>query len=384
MPTFTRHDLDALAALRGSGLVSIYLPTARSGAATEQGRIRLKNLLTEAEHGLLALDLRRTEAHERLAPGHALLDDEEFWQHQAEGLALFITPDGMHQHRLPVQTNELVHVGSHLHLKPLVALLTGDGRFHVLALSQHDIRLFEGTRDAIREMTLEGVPRTVLDAVGHDVEQRTRGLRTVASGSGGRHQGALGHAHGTAREEQKEEVAIFLRQVDRGIAARLGNHGTPLVLAGVEYITAMYRKTSTCTTIVDPVIAGNPDALSATQLHAAAWPLVAARFAASEDAAIFRFREAESAGLASDDIREILRAVHEGRVALLLVALGEQRWGRYDAGTLETVLHAEAQQEDEDLLDTAAMAALRTDAEVHAVPMAQMPSGRTIAAVFRY
>lgn len=384
MPTLTRHDLLTLAAHRGPGLVSLYLPAPPNGSPVDQARIRLRKLLVEADVALVALGLRTAEVAERLAPARAFLDDDRNWPLRNGGVALFITNAGLETVRLPLPTEEAVHVADHLYLKPLVPLLSGDGRFHLLAISQHDVRLFEGSRETIRPLALDGVPRSLLDAVGHDVEQRSRSLRTVASGSGGRHQAALGHAHGAPRDDAKEELAAFLRLVDRGVCARIGHHGAPLVLAGVEYVTAQYRKTSAHMNLVEDTVAGSPDTLSAAQLHAAAWPLVADRFSEGTRTAAARFGDAIGSGLARDDLREILPAADAGRVALLVVALDAHRWGRVDPATLAVALREVPQPGDADLLDRAATAALRTEAEVHAVPLAAMPGGRSVAAVFRF
>jgi hypothetical protein len=40
------------------------------------------------------------------------------------------------------------------HLKPLLPLLTGDGRFYILALSQNQVRLLQGTRYSVRGLYL--------------------------------------------------------------------------------------------------------------------------------------------------------------------------------------------------------------------------------------
>ena len=42
--------------------------------------------------------------------------------------------------------DELMVVAPGFHVMPLLALLTGDGLFYVLALSQNQVRLLAGTR----------------------------------------------------------------------------------------------------------------------------------------------------------------------------------------------------------------------------------------------
>jgi hypothetical protein len=94
---------------------------------------------------------------ELLQPARRLLDDSSFWQYQAEGLAVFLAAGTLRTFRVPVPFAELVVVAPGFHVKPLLALLTGDGLFYVLALSQNQVRLLVGTRDHIRG-TVYAVP----------------------------------------------------------------------------------------------------------------------------------------------------------------------------------------------------------------------------------
>jgi hypothetical protein len=88
-----KAKLQALMEQPGGTCVSLFLPTCRAGRETRQGRIRLKNLLREAERRLLACRLRSTEVKEVLEPIRALVEDALFWRDQRDGLALFRSPD---------------------------------------------------------------------------------------------------------------------------------------------------------------------------------------------------------------------------------------------------------------------------------------------------
>ena len=66
-------------------------------------------------------------------------------------------------------------VDDRFHVSPLLPLIAGDGHFFVLALSQNQIRLLEGTRDRVEEVELPGVPLGVRDALqGEEVQSRDR------------------------------------------------------------------------------------------------------------------------------------------------------------------------------------------------------------------
>src|SRR5512133_3259625 len=103
------ETLVALADERDGPRVSIFLPTQGPGS-TRQDPIRLRNLLREAEHRLVA-GVRHSEARELLAPGLELAEDVTFWREAAAGgLALFLADDGDRRLRLPYAPRELVVV----------------------------------------------------------------------------------------------------------------------------------------------------------------------------------------------------------------------------------------------------------------------------------
>ncbi len=125
--------------------VSLFMPTHRAGWGMEQGPIRFKNLLREAEERLTAKGLRAPEVQELLKEAQRLLQDRGFWRRQSDGLAVFFSADTLHFFRLPMVFKELAVVSHRFHVKPLLPILAGDGPFHILALSQNQIRLLEGT-----------------------------------------------------------------------------------------------------------------------------------------------------------------------------------------------------------------------------------------------
>ncbi len=73
--------------------MSVFMPTARAGAEIQQGPIRFKNLLKEAESRLEAQEIRKPEIEALLNPAQERLQDDSFWQHQADGLAFFLARD---------------------------------------------------------------------------------------------------------------------------------------------------------------------------------------------------------------------------------------------------------------------------------------------------
>lgn len=383
------HSIQELIDDRGEPRVSIFLPTHERGPETKQDPIRLSNLLDEAERSLADGENGRN-FDGILAPARSLLKDESFWQHQSRGLALFLSPDEMRLYRLPIDLRERAVVAGRFHVKPLLPLLTGDGRFHILALSQARVRLFDASRDTVRALDLHDVPESVRDVVGYDWEERSLQFHAANRGTnagpgGGAGPGVVFHGQGSAKDDTKPEVRKYLQAVDRGILKLLPDRNRPLVLAAVEWVAAMYREISKYPNVVEQNVEGNPDRLSAKELHAEAWRIVEPLFESVRDAATSRYRELGGGDRdqTSDELEKIVPAAFGGRVATLFVARDVEQWGRYDPDTTKLLLHGKRANGDDDLLDVAAAETLVRDGEIYALDAEDMP-GSPIAAIFRY
>ncbi|MFW6088110.1 MAG: hypothetical protein ACODAB_00055 [Gemmatimonadota bacterium] len=383
------HSVQELIDDRGASRISIFLPTHERGPETKQDPIRLSNLLDEAQAALAEGGSGRS-GDDILAPARALLKDEDFWQHQSRGLALFIGPDRMQRYRLPIELREKVVVSERFHVKPLLPLLTGDGRFHVLALSQARVRLFDASRDSIRAVDLHDVPDSLRDVVGYDWEEKSLQFHSAAAGARagagpGAGPGVIFHGHGSGKDDTKPEVRKYIQAVDRGIMGLLQDRSRPLVLAAVEYVAAMFRAASKYPNITDEIIEGNPDRLSPEELRDRAWSIVEPHFQAVRDAATARYRElgGGNTGHTSDELETIVPAAFAGRVQTLFVARDVEQWGRYDPETTQLLLRGKRANGDDDLLDVAAAETLVRDGEIYALDAEDMP-GSPIAAIFRY
>lgn len=386
----TREEIAELSAHRDGPHVSLFLPTVRAGQETQQNPIRLKNLLREAAQRLLERGADKDAAEELLAPARALLDDYDFWQHQLDGLAVFVAPGFLRTYRLPLRFAELAAVEDRFHLKSLFPLFADDGRFYVLALSQNDVRLFEGSRDEVRQVPLQDVPKSLADALGHDLTEvhlqfHTGARTTQRGGPQGGARSPIYHGQGAGEGDAKDEIRKFFSLLDRGLRELLdGNGRTPLVLAGVEYLLPIYRDQTSYPNTLAEGVHGNPDGLSPAELHDRAWPLVEERFRAERRELGERYGDLTGTGRASRDLDEVLTAALDGRVDTLFVGRGVRQWGRFDAEARTVERHEKQSAESEDLLDRAAALTFVNSGRVLAVDPAEVPGGGPLAAIFRY
>jgi hypothetical protein len=387
MDLLSKNDLGTLLETRPGWHVSMFMPMIQRGAATQQNPIRCKNLLRQAEEQLLAHGLRPQEAQEILAPVQQLLPNRDFWQRQSHGLAFLMAPQTFRSYRVPLSLDELVVVSQRFHIKPLLPLLSGDGHFFVLALSQKAVRLLQATRFSINEIELPGVPQGMAEALRYDdVEKKGHHY----PGSQGRPAGGVsplaGHGVGIddATHEPNDAILRYFHQVDTGLRAFLRDEHAPLVLAGVEYLLPIYRRANTYPYMLEGGVTGNPDGLRPEELQEQAWAIVQPHFQQAQEGAAAQYRDLLGTGRASGEITSIVMAAYEGRVDTLFVPIGVQQWGTFHEESRTVELHQEAVAGSEDLLDVAAMYTLMRRGTVYAVAPEQVPEHTLAAAILRY
>jgi hypothetical protein len=365
----------------------MFMPMVQRGAATQQNPIRCKTLLRQVEEQLLASGLRTQEAQDLLQPIQQLLPNRDFWQRQRHGLALFIAPQIFRAYRVPLALDELIVVSYRFHIKPLLPLLSGDGHFFVLALSQKAARLLRGTRFNIEEVELQGIPQGVATALQYDdVEKRDHHY----PGSQGRAAGGVSPlaGHGVdvtdATHEPHDAILRYFQQVDTGLRTILRNEHAPLVLAGVEYLLPIYQRANTYPYLLKEGITGNPEGLRPEELQERAWAIVQPHFQQAQEGAAAQYRHLIGTGRAASDIPAIVMAAYDGRIGTLFVPVGVQQWGMFDRESRAVQVHQAAEAGDEDLLDVAAMYTLLRRGTVYAVTPNELPDRSLAAAILRY
>jgi hypothetical protein len=378
-------DLKSLIAQQGKWCISLYMPTHRIGRDQQQDPIRLKNLLAEAEAKLLANGLRRPEVVKLMAPAEELLWNNDFWKHQSNGLALFLTDGFSTTYRLPADFDELLVIANSFHIKPLLPLLGRSENFYVLALSRNNVRLFEATADTIEEVTLS-FPTSMDDALWMDEAEGSVNLHSGSmSTSGGR--GGAGVVHGIGPEdEDKQNVLRFFHAVDDGLNTLIVDKTVPMVLAAVEYLLPIFREASTYPNILQDSVLGNREREDLKQLHEQAGKIVQPLYEQSQKKAYEKFEQLSGQGsdLAISDLEKAVRAATFGQVESLFVPLGRQIWGRYDAENNKVIIDSEPSAENEDLLDLAATQTILNSGQVFAVPQEQVPGDGELAVILRY
>ncbi len=391
MSALTVEEVKSLVEQPKGLCVSIYMPTVVAGAETRQNSIRFKNLVKTAQQKLVENGYSEDEATEFLRSMSEDLDrEDDFWQQQDRGLAIYVTEGFYRYYKVPRDFAELVVVTDQFHLKPLLPLLTGDGTFYILTLSQKEVKLFEGDRNSIQEITLPDLPQNMDDTLQYDetaAEGQFRIGTSAGSSSFSNSSTGAGVYHGQGagdRDDVKKDYGQFFHQIDRVMHEFLRDKRAPLVLACVDYLMPIYSEANTYPHLLETGITGNVKIEKPSELHAEAWTIVEPHFVKAQEDAANYYHDLSNTELISTKIEETVPAAYYGRVQQLFVPVGVQRWGRFDPMANEIQIHAEAQPGDEDLLDAAAIQTLINGGVVYAVEPRKMPVEAPIAAVFRY
>lgn len=371
-------DLTALATESNSTCISIYTPMERLGVETQQNPIRFKNLVRQVEAQLLALGLSKQEASDLLQPVDAL-DTDDFWQHQSDGLAIFLSSNQFRYYCLPIAFSELTVVTDRFHLKPLLQLLSGDGQFYILTLSQNQVRLFQGTRYHVNEVELTDMPTSIAEALQYEALEKSIQMHTGTS------QGAaIFHGQGAGNDGDKDDLLRYCRQVNNGLESFLKNEKAPLILAGVDYLLPIYQQVNTHAHLLPDGITGNPEMLKPEELHTQAWQIVQPYFEQAKVSMIARYQELQTTEKTASTIDQVVPAAYFQRVDTLFVPVGEQVWGVFDPKANAVQIHAQQEAGDEDLLDLAALHTLSNGGTVYVVEPGDVSEDKAIAAVLRY
>ena len=140
-------------------------------AETREASIRLKNLVAQATVSLVEQGFSPSGADAFVRPAQVLIDDSEFWQHQDHGLAVFLGEDDPRVYSVPLPLGERVDVSRRFRVRSLLPLLSEDGPFHVLALTQGQAQLFRASRHTMTEIDRPSLPAGMSSLVGRSDDE---------------------------------------------------------------------------------------------------------------------------------------------------------------------------------------------------------------------
>ncbi|HUK32219.1 MAG TPA: hypothetical protein VLV89_13970 [Candidatus Acidoferrum sp.] len=358
--------------------VSIFMNLEAGFGAAERNLLKLKGLLHDAEALVLKAPIALAETSDFFNAAWRCIDQLNLNPRKEGGIGLFIAEDFFRFYVLPAVVREHISIGTQFFVRPILPTLANDN-FFLLALSQDHLKLFQGTATELHEVFVKDVPGSLREDFESQSFERENQFHTASPAGVGR-QAAIHHG---PHIQQKDRILRFFRDVDSGIAARLKGQSGPLVLAAVHYLMPIYHQVNSYPHLLDEGIFGNPDSQKGDLLLSAARAILEKHYSQERDSVLKMFSENTHTGLTSTNLREVVAAAAGGRVRFLLIPDDAEQWGIFDFP--DTVhLHAHKEAGDDELLNLAAVLALRDGGQVFVAPKHSFPQGAPLAAIYRF
>lgn len=352
-------DLNSLAEMEADPCVSILMQTHRDGRETQQGPIRLKNLLKEARQKLK--DSGNDDGI--LDPLASLTSQHEFWQHQGEGLAIFLSPDDCRMFRLNRSVDEKVSVGNTFFVQPLVCEQNATGNYFVLSLSWDEAKLFRSEDESLSLVETPALPAKFDDLVPpSDPEESLQNTSHRSVGNTAGTSTAMFHGQGEGEDKIKADREHYLSLVGDEVAATVYNTGMPLVVVATSEVIGHFGAANKVA--VDAKVEGSPAEWTDDELREHAHKAIRSQLKPDHSEFGQRFGTAMAQSKASDNLAAVLTAAKEGRMDALMVCHDEDHCEQTNRAVVNT---------------------LRSGGDVYQCSADSMPGNDAIvAAIFRY
>lgn len=373
---------ETLAEVRDRNCISFFIPTHRAGH-TQEDRIRYKNMVSEVEDKLEERGMNPPEIKAKLKEAKAKIEDNDFWLHQSDGLAVYIYGEKTEFHTLPIDFDPYSIIDDRLYLKPVIPVLTDNKPFFLLALDLNNVRFFEGDRYFIAELeTNEFFPKNMAQALRYDVVQENIQHHSGQGADGS----AIYHGQGEGKDDENVRITEYLRLINKGVMELLcDTDEAPLIVAADTSLISLYRAVNEYPGLHAEYIPGNPEHDDAVLLHEKAWMILEAELEKDQDKEVEEFEAALARDEASFSMHDIIPAAMAGRVDTLFVDESYDVWGTYDASSHSVEIHPERNKDSVPLIEQAAVATIQHGGKVYVRSRTELPRPTAnLNAMYRY
>ncbi|WP_434574943.1 baeRF3 domain-containing protein [Pseudomonas sp. Z3-6] len=385
---FNRQVLAELLAFDEQPSLSLYMPTHRTFPERSQDPIRYKNLVRDLQ-AQLEQQHPDLDGAPLLQSFHALVDDQDFWNSNRDGIAVFGARDYFKVIAVNQRLPQRAVANSHPYLKPLLRLVQSTDRYQALCLTRNEVWLYEGSSEQLEKIELaEQVPRNQNEALGDELTPgNQQGFPNGFSRSGERGDAMMHEAAGGGKQDEINlDRERFFRVVDKAILQYHSQpSGLPMILVALPENQAVFRAVSHNSQLLPQGIEIDPSRLGVEALRVHCSKLMAHSYADHVVDSLNRYGIAVGQGRALDNLADIAKAAREGRVALLLVEAERQVPGQLDLDKGRLLIDESGDELAPDVLDELILAVTRQGGEVVVIPPEHvMPTGTGAAAVCRF
>jgi hypothetical protein len=384
LPGIIHKDLfNYLASYQAEICISILLPTHPSGVEVneQQDLLTFKNALQQVEKTLQQKNTDPVRIKSLLQPGYEMLRDNQLWKSLTKGLAVYIADGFFKFMRLADAVKNEILVNSTFSVSSLVPMMVRKEYFYLLVISKKKPQFYRADPFGIEHIPVDEMPDGVDDVV-HFENKDDQKLFRAGSGDKG---GANFHGVGSGKPDDKQNVAMFLEEVDDTLWKTHLHYSTaPLLLAGLDHYIPIYRSVSNYKNIWPEALTGNHRMEDANSLHAQAMDIMRPYFDQKLQKALDEYGNKSATDLTSVNSYKIIPAAFYGKVSKLFVQKDVQIWGTFDEQNNELKVFSSMKDGAENLADRAAAKTIQNGGDVFILEKDKMPEQGELAALFRY
>ncbi|QED36881.1 hypothetical protein FK178_03765 [Antarcticibacterium arcticum] len=384
MSIISKEDFTSLALFNNDVCVSIYIPTQRGGKDVLEGKNQrhLKSKWKEVKTRLEEKGVSKDKIENMAGPVLKLIDNSDFWRHQSDGFALFVSENVFEYYTFPLNFEEFEYIGKEFYLTPLVPMFNGKGRFYILEIQLKHVALYEATNYSIIKVDVDDItPSRLEERVGFDFEEKSLQFNSQGAGGGQTNM----HGHAGADRERKDEIFRFFRAVDQGIDKIIHDETVPLVVSCEDSLFPIYKEANTFNHLYPESVPGNPaDNKNMQELHAKAMKLIQPHLEKDRTEKTKQFREL-SRDKTSVKVTDILPSIYEGKVDTLFLQEREDIFGKFDEENMAVEIQDNKTEDNTSLMNLAAKKVIEQGGSVFLVDTENMPEKTSkMNALFRY
>jgi len=342
----TRSEIQTLANIKQTPAISILMQTNTVDYSylREDFRYRLTKIkeTISQRYSVETKDALLTNAYK-------LLHDRNWWAHADKTAAIYIGRDFLQAYHLADSYEEAITIASEFDIVPLLDSIA-DGEFHVLALSQHKVRLLWSNRHAVEEVHLD------------ELEDAIKELRQEEAIHDRRSDYYL-------QTNTNPDIFKYLKLVDQIVTPYMQAASTPLVLIGLPHIVALFQSLTSYNNVVKKYVSKNPDGMNLMTVRNRAWTALKPQARRDQRLAYSQFNRLlhSQPQRIARGIKQVMDAISEGRVQTLFINTSDRQWGSLNA-THAVDIHENPQPGDVNLLNMLARSAVSSGQHVFSLP----------------
>jgi hypothetical protein len=287
---------------KGKICISIIVPTHRLSPERRVDKPEVEKALENARQ-FLRFKYEESEIKPLLQALDELYKDIDF-NHNSDGLGLYVSPNIKLLVQFPFPVQEKVMVGDNFELRDLIYKINYATPYFALLLTEKEIRLFEGRWDTLKEIKDKNFPKKYQEEFVYNPPSRGT---------------PSGHAHVRNFEKDKsalEEIRFkdFFRDADDYLL-----NDMPLILLGTEKELGWFRDISAHKKQIIGEITGSYNYSPPTELANIVWPVMQSHLDNETGKLIKEFIEKIGGQRGISGIEDVWQAAQEGKVLKLLV-----------------------------------------------------------------